>query len=102
MTQEWVDFIAYFTQNNPSPVMTPILKNTSIVDFSEKNISVSCENLGMKIFLETRKKKKINNNTPFFFFFFFFFLFSPIPKEFYFLNIPSFFLKKYVQILFFS
>src|SRR3989344_5486627 len=57
MTQEWVDFIAYFTQNNPSPVMTPILKNTSIVDFSEKNISVSCENLGMKIFLETRKKE---------------------------------------------
>ncbi|HLL60733.1 MAG TPA: chromosomal replication initiator protein DnaA [Candidatus Nitrosocosmicus sp.] len=53
----WKQFVLDFEKSNNAPVLVPLLKKTSFVSFSNNEAVVSCENLGMRIFLETRKEE---------------------------------------------
>lgn len=52
----WKNFITEFEKNNNSPVLIPILKKTSLSDVVDGTAYVCCENLGMQIFLSSKKK----------------------------------------------
>lgn len=53
----WKSFLAEFEKNNNSPVLVPILRKTSLGDITEETAYVCCENLGMQIFLDSKKKE---------------------------------------------
>jgi chromosomal replication initiator protein len=51
----WRKFIIEYEKTNKSPVLIPILKKTYIANLEDNNAYVACENLGMKIILESKK-----------------------------------------------
>jgi chromosomal replication initiator protein len=51
----WNQFILDFEKSNNAPVLVPLLKKTSLISYENNTLSISCENLGMRIFLESRK-----------------------------------------------
>lgn len=51
----WTQFIEHYEKNNNSPVLVPILKMTSLLDIKDNKALIGCENLGIKIFLNSRK-----------------------------------------------
>lgn len=57
MNEKWKSFIADLAQKNDSLVFIPLLKKTFLTETSDNQASLSCENLGTKIFLETKKKE---------------------------------------------
>jgi len=55
-TAVWSQFIAFVEQKEHSPVFISILKKTSLSVIKEESVYVECENLGIKLFLETKQK----------------------------------------------
>lgn len=53
--QIWEGFVSHFEEHRNSPVLVPILKKTTLSSIANGVVYISCENLGMKIFLETKK-----------------------------------------------
>ena len=51
----WKQFILDFEKSNNAPVLVPLLKKASFVSYKNDILSITCENLGMRIFLESRK-----------------------------------------------
>ncbi len=51
----WNQFILDFEKANNTPVLVPLLKKTVLSHFENNTAIIACENLGMRIFLETRK-----------------------------------------------
>lgn len=61
MTDLWLSFISDLSQKKFSPFLIPLLKKAQLVDSKHDVMSLSCENRGMKIFLETKKKELEEN-----------------------------------------
>lgn len=53
----WKQFILDFEQSNNAPVLIPLLKKTELLSFENDTAIITCENLGMRIFLESRKEE---------------------------------------------
>lgn len=51
----WGQFITDFEAQNNAPVLIPILKKTALIDIKDGKALVNCDNLGIKLFLNTRK-----------------------------------------------
>ncbi len=56
----WKNFISYFEESKNSPVLIPLLKKTSLIEIKDNVLFVSCENLGMQIFLNSKKGEMEN------------------------------------------
>lgn len=57
MNINWKDFIAFLEKNHPSPVLIPLLKKTFISETVDNVVYIGCENLGLQIFLNSKKKE---------------------------------------------
>ncbi|HLD27115.1 MAG TPA: chromosomal replication initiator protein DnaA [Patescibacteria group bacterium] len=57
MNDLWLSFITDLSHKNFSPFLIPLLKKMRLIDSSHNIITLSCENRGMIIFLETKKKE---------------------------------------------
>ena len=56
----WLPFLVYVEQKNISPVLNSVLKKTSLTNIEKQTAFVSCDNLGIKMFLDTRKDELSN------------------------------------------
>lgn len=61
MQDIWFTFVTDLAEKNFSPILIPLLKKTLLVDSANGIVTVSCENRGMKIFLDTKKKELEEN-----------------------------------------
>lgn len=52
---DWAAFIDYFAKQSNFPVIVPLLKQSRLVTSSETECSVSCENLGAKLYLDSKR-----------------------------------------------
>lgn len=57
LTQSWNDFIHNFQEQEGQGVIAQILKKTSVINRSDDKITISCDNLGIKILLENKHAK---------------------------------------------
>src|SRR3989344_9683007 len=56
----WGQFLNHIEQKNISPVLNSVLKKTLLIKIDEQVASVNCDNLGIKMFLDTRKDELSN------------------------------------------
>lgn len=54
---DWKKFVSNFEKTNNSPVLASLLKKSSLSSFTENQAFITCENLGTKIILETKKNQ---------------------------------------------
>lgn len=57
MKDSWASFVADLAEKKYSPVLVSLLKKTAVIESVDDAIVVSCQNRGMKIFLETKKEE---------------------------------------------
>lgn len=57
MKDTWLSFITDLSKKKFSPILIPLLRRTHFIDATDNTITLSCENRGMKIFLETKKNE---------------------------------------------
>lgn len=53
----WEDFLSFIALQESSSLLNPILRNAHIINESDTSITVSCDNLGIKIYIDNKRKE---------------------------------------------
>lgn len=52
---DWAAFIDYFATKSNFPIIAPLLKQSRLISTTETECTISCENLGMKLYLDSKR-----------------------------------------------